>query len=826
MSRPDSTDGEPSEGRPKKLLVVSSRGVEQRFLRGMITHDLVKRGIEFEQAYAIAGAVRDRCSDRERVNTSEIRDLIQQELEVLWGPDLAPELRVSWFAVPGITVIYEGHEQPFSKGVLAGSIHAAGVDLDRAYRLVTELEAALRAEGVASLSRADLARRVDQLLERSVGKKATRRYRAIRRIHRLPRPVVVYIGGASGTGKSSLALDLAPLLRIYRVTATDTVRQVMRMVFTPNILPALHRSTFETPGPHESDRIEMGSSSGEEPDSSERLLTSYDEQATRVCVGVRAVVERAIAENMSIIVEGVHLRPGIVPFADLEGVCYQVPMVLAALDPEAHRVRLLARAPAGERRAERYLEAFRSIRLINDHLLQLAEANDVPLVDTFTDEQPALHTVQLVAGVLERRVPALASADWIATHAGTPTLLLIIDGLADRPIRALGGRTPLQAADTPCMERLAREGQVGLADPIAPGVVPDTAAGTLALFGQSPQALQRGPVEALGAGLELRPDDIALRGNFATLDDRGYVVDRRAGRIREETEELAAALDRMALPRELEETVEVRVRAATEHRLAIVLRAEGLSPAIQGSDPGDGAAPGPALTPSPLDPSDARAVHTARVLGLFELAARDLLREHPINKRRQEKGLPPANAVLTRGAGRIHRLISLEEAGLPMRLCCISGDRTVLGLARWLGAETITAPEMTANLDTDLESKFDAVTEALDRFDLIILHLKGADIASHDRRPDLKVDFLERIDAQLAKLIERRGERPFRIAVGSDHATLSESGQHGADPLPILIWGEGIEADDVNAFDEQSAAAGSLQRFPLQALLGRLFQLS
>ena len=120
-----------------------------------------------------------------------------------------------------------------------------------------------------------------------------------------------------------------------------------------------------------------------------------------------------------------------------------------------------------------------------------------------------------------------------------PTLLVIIDGLADRPIRALGGRTPLQAATTPTFDRLAREGQTGLADPVAPGVVADTAAGTLALLGQAPMALKRGPVEALGAEIKLSPGDIALRGNFVSLDPAGNVIDRRAGRIRAGTEKLA-----------------------------------------------------------------------------------------------------------------------------------------------------------------------------------------------------------------------------------------------------------------------------------------------
>ncbi|MGB6002477.1 MAG: hypothetical protein WBI00_18525, partial [Thermoanaerobaculia bacterium] len=387
------------------------------------------------------------------------------------------------------------------------------------------------------------------------------------------------------------------------------------------------------------------------------------------------------------------------------------------------------------------------------------------------------------------------------------------------------GRTPLQAADTPTLDRLAKEGRCGLADPVAPGVVPDTAAGSLALFGQSPLALKRGPVEALGADITLSPTDVALRGNLATLDDDGRVIDRRAGRIREEASELAQALDLISLPPGLNQDVTVRVSVGTEHRLAIVLLGDGLSSAITGSDPGEGAPLGPPLVPSPLDPEDEQATYTAGALALWEQEARKMLADHPVNQARAEQGLPVANAVLTRGAGRIHRLIPLEEDGAPLRLTCIGGDHTLLGLARWVGARTVTSDAMTANLDTDLEAKFKAAEEALHLDDLVILHLKGADIAAHDQRPDLKALFLEQLDRQLARLLEEH-KGPLRVAVASDHATLSESGQHAADPLPVLIWGEGIDPDGVEAFDEQSARGGGLQRFPLQMLLGRLFKLN
>ena len=806
------------------LQVVTSQGVRHRFLRGMITHDLMLRGLDFDHAYAVARSIRGRLEGRDEVTTAEILDLIHEELETVFDGALPSNLQDPVKIASELYVLRNDQRQPFSRGLLARSLASAGLDLDRSYQLVNQFQAELKREGSTVLSSQEMARRVEDLLERAEDSDTARRYRLVRRIQHLPRPLVIYLGGASGVGKSTLALELAHLLGLYRVTSTDTVRQLMRMVFSTNILPALHASSFEAVR-----SLGVSQSDGEgnattDQDYNSQLLSTFEEQCTRVCVGVRAVVERAIVENRNILVEGVHLYPPLIPFLDLEGAAHQVPLVLSCLDEEAHRGRFLSRARFSGRRAERYLENFSSIRILHEFILQQMESQDGPVVDSSISDPPVDRVLRVLTGFLQQRVPYLTEAVPVRPGPGIPTLLLIIDGVADRPVRALGGRTPLEAAEIPTLDRLAKEGQCGLADPIAPGVVPDTAAGSLALFGQSPLAMKRGPVEALGAGIKLSPEDVALRGNFACLDKKGRVIDRRAGRIREEAAELASAIDRLSLPGGLSEEVEVRVKPATEHRLAIVIRGAGLSSAIGGSDPGDGAGDSLPLTPHPIDSGDEKAVNTARVLSIFEEEVRRKLAKHPINRERKAKGLPAANTILTRGAGRVHRLIPLEESGIPLRLSCISGDATVLGLSGWLGARNITSPAMTANLDTDLGAKFKEALKSLKEDDLVILHVKGADIASHDQRPELEVAFLEKLDRHLKELLEQHG-KPLRVAVSSDHATLSESGQHVSDPLPVVIWGEGIEADDVEAFDERSVPGGVLRRFPLQLLLGRLFNL-
>ena len=808
---------ERAPGRPRRqLLVRHSSGGAQPFLRGMVTHDLVQRGVPFEDAYAVARAVRDEIAERGEVTTAELRDRVAERMARSF-PQLVASGALSVADEPRLEITYGGEPQPFSRGLLAQSLHAAGLAHDRAYRLALDIQEQLLRGGALRLESRELAQQVGDLLERWEGPRIAGRYRLMRRIGGLARPVVVYLGGATGTGKSTLAVELAPLLRIYRINSTDTIREVMRFGVSPSLMPALHRSAFEV----DDDDTGMPPANGDEPPS-DGLARAYEEQATRVCVGVRAVVERAIAENTSILVEGVHLAPPMVPFADLEGAAYQVLLLLLTSDEEIHRSHLLARARHSGRRAERYLDRFAAIRHLQDVLLQRAEENEVPLLDTTDRERTAQDAVRLVTGVLQQRLPGLAlPAPTLETRL-PPSLLLVIDGLADRPIAELGGRTPLEAAHTPTLDRLAREGRVGIADPISPGVVPDTASGTLALFAQSPRAMKRGAIEALGAELALPPNAVALRGNLATLDSQGLVIDRRAGRIREGAQELAAALDRLPLEGPGCDGVEVWVRPGTEHRLAIALVGPGLSPLITGSDPGDATTPMPALAPQPLAADDAAAARTARALGLFELEARRLLATHPINSSRSKAGDPPANCVLTRAPGRVHRLLPPESRGRLVRLACVSGDSTVLGIARAVGSEAILRARMTANLDTDLEAKFAAAAEALATHDLVVLHVKGVDVASHDRRPDLKVAFLEAIDRELAAFLTLAA--PPRLAVATDHATYCDSGLHGSDPVPVLLWGQGIEPDAVDRFDERSAANGSLARFPLQNLIERIFE--
>ncbi len=409
-----------------------------------------------------------------------------------------------------------------------------------------------------------------------------------------------------------------------------------------------------------------------------------------------------------------------------------------------------------------------------------------------------------------------------------PRVLLILDGLGDCPVPTLGALTPLEAAQTPWMNELASRGACGVVDPLSPGVRVGTHVGAGVLMGLHPddaRRLRRGPVEAAGIGLAMASGDVAFRCNLATLREEGrelYVVDRRAGRCSEGNEALCTALDGIRLPGDVVATL----RPATGHRAVLRLSGPDLSDRISDSDPGDGA-PLPCLV-NPCrasDPADPGAGRTSVAVSRLLREAFERLGHHPANLARERDGLPVANGILTRGAGKLLALRnSIREAGL--RAAVISAESTVIGLGRLFGFTTITGPGMTADTRTDLDAKVASARAALADHDVVFVHVKGTDLCAHDRLPDEKRSFLERIDAALAPMV---GDDVV-VAVSGDHSTDSNTGMHTADPVPSLICrpgngtgggaGGGAGSGSVS-FGERQCESGSLGRLSATDFLRR-----
>jgi 2,3-bisphosphoglycerate-independent phosphoglycerate mutase len=385
--------------------------------------------------------------------------------------------------------------------------------------------------------------------------------------------------------------------------------------------------------------------------------------------------------------------------------------------------------------------------------------------------------------------------------------VLIIDGLGDLPIADLNGKTPLEAARTPILDGLATGGQYGLVDPIIPGEIPNTHSGAGMLLGLLPEQadrLSRGPVEASGAGRVLKAGEVAVRANFATLvsrDDALWVTDRRAGRITSGTDELAALLSNV----DLGDGVTAELVATDQHRGVLVLSGPGLNASVSDTDPGDCVMPAALKSCRALSPE---AELTASKINRFINEAHRRLVNHPLNEARIREGKLPANGLITRGAGTRFSVDNvLHSRGI--KVAVVSGCNTVLGLGRTFGFDAISDPRFTADLDTDLGAKVEAVRLALQDHDMVYLHVKAPDICSHDCNPLAKRDFLQRLDEALAPLLDTEAI----IAIAADHTTDSNSGFHTADPVPVLISQKNSDPSSTPVkFGETACRQGTMPR--------------
>ncbi len=399
------------------------------------------------------------------------------------------------------------------------------------------------------------------------------------------------------------------------------------------------------------------------------------------------------------------------------------------------------------------------------------------------------------------------------------TILIVGDGMADRPLKELGGRTPLEAAETPNLDAVAAGGVCGIMDIIAPGRPPGSDVANLTLLGYDPLECYRGrgALEAMGAGLAVRRGDVAFRGNFAHVDDDEVVVDRRAGRIDGSVfGEHLSGIRLDAYP-----DVEVTVRPTLAHRLAVILRGEGLSWRVSDIDPHKTGVR--VLRSRPLD-GTAEAERTAAIVNELYRVLREMLRSHPLNKRREEEGLPPANAVILRGAGEPPAVTPLTDL-YGVRGACVAVTPTVRGACLAAGFDLYDAPGATGGVDTDAVSKAREAERILPRYDLVFLHVKGTDVASHDGDPELKVRVIEKIDGMVGHLLDHVDPAETYLAVTADHTTSIRARDHRGDPVPVAILGPEVRADGVSSYSERACAGGGLGRIRGKDLMPILLNL-
>ncbi len=372
----------------------------------------------------------------------------------------------------------------------------------------------------------------------------------------------------------------------------------------------------------------------------------------------------------------------------------------------------------------------------------------------------------------------------IVSPTQSKIVLLVIDGLGGLP-HPETGRTELESAKTPNLDRLAREGICGMIDPICPGITPGSAPGHLALFGYDPLrfVVGRGMLEALGIDFELKAGDVAARGNFCTIDESGLITDRRAGRLpTQRCSELCRLLDGMNI-----EGVAILVSPVREHRFVAVFRGEGFLSALSDSDPQR-----EGLSPRDVIAHSSRAEKAASIANEFIAQARATLADRY-----------PANMVLLRGFAHYPDFPKMNEV-FSLKPAAIAPYPMYRGLAKVVGMEVLPT-------GATVEEQLSTLAEHYDSYDFFFLHVKETDIAGEDGDFARKVMVIEEVDRALPRLIELN---PDVIIVTADHSTPAVLKGHSWHPVPFLLCSKLCRPDGVVEFSEMECISGALGRFP------------
>jgi 2,3-bisphosphoglycerate-independent phosphoglycerate mutase, archaeal form len=370
-------------------------------------------------------------------------------------------------------------------------------------------------------------------------------------------------------------------------------------------------------------------------------------------------------------------------------------------------------------------------------------------------------------------------------------VLIIMDGLGDRPSSKLNGQTPMESAYMPNFNRLSKSSLCGVMHPFHTGITCGSDTSHLSILGYDPEKYYtgRGPFEALGLGMKVNPGDIAFRANYGTRDGK-IITDRRAGRITQSTSELSSSISLKV------DDVDIEVASGVEHRAALVMRGKDLSDKISDSDPHH--AGHAVMDPQPLS---AAAEKSSRILKEYLVKSREILDNHPFNMDLRSRNLPVANELLLRGAGIVP---ALENFGTKYNLdpAYIIGIPMIKGLAEMIGMREIKLKGITGSTDTNYKGKIQGAIKNLNRYNFILVNIKATDVAAHDRDPLLKRYVMERIDEAIEPLAEIM-DQTLVIFTG-DHTTSSLSGEHTGDPVPIMFSSDSMLTNPAEKFSEQA----------------------
>ena len=378
------------------LEIIGQDKSKHPFMRGMLAHKLIQRGLSFDQAYQISKDARSFFQEQAEVSSDSLMQAVDELIVNRYGKELLKGLTLDLFPTgKQICVFRRNATAPFSKGLLTQSITASGLKPEEAFQIAFDLEAKLMKKSILRISKKKLFDEVFATIKNKYNPHIAGLYKLASRLDELDRPVIIYLAGASGTGKSVMSTFLAGRLGINKITGTDTIREIMRLVFKRNLLPSLHNSSSKA-----------GTGMPKNLGKNDRLISGFCLQAQQVSVGVKAVVDRAIKEKTSMIIEGIHLLPNMEQ-AIKEGCkrAYHIPITLSLMNEKHHKDRFSERGKGNElRKKEAYLRSFENIRAIHEFFNLECEEKEIEVVDNEDFDETTNTLMQLIINTLQEQV--------------------------------------------------------------------------------------------------------------------------------------------------------------------------------------------------------------------------------------------------------------------------------------------------------------------------------------------------------------------------------------------------------------------------------------
>ena len=404
-------------------------------------------------------------------------------------------------------------------------------------------------------------------------------------------------------------------------------------------------------------------------------------------------------------------------------------------------------------------------------------------------------------------------------------IYIIIDGMGDTPIEELGGKTPLEAAETPYMDSLAKNGKTGLMYTVGKGMAPESDVAVVSILGYDPfkYHVSRGALETVGAGLKMRSGDLALRCNFGTLAaDNSSIIDRRAGRnlTQKEADELAQEVNEEV---QLESySARLQLKSTATYRAALVIRSEAgmLSGNISNTDPAykrinsvgvaDLEAELIMKTCNPLDDTEEAKI-SAELVNEFTRKATPVLDQHEVNRRRAKEGKLKANVILSRDAGSMVPKFPLLKELYGLDFVCLADMNVEWGISSLAGMSLVDLPLQSKNLESDCKLRIKKLFEVLPHYDCFYIHIKGPDEPGHDGDFNLKSKLISVVDKHfVGEMLQKINLEDHIVCITADHSTPCKLKAHSDDPVPLLISGNRLQADMVQRFSEKDCKMGEL----------------